>query len=151
RRPAREDERPPARGGALRGQRPRGASDGALRPVRRPLRGGWARAAVRDRPRDAARRGCTRAPRRAGGPLVLGWRPLALPRPGRTVRMEAGELVGEIEILDPGQGRLASVVAEGPVRAIAVAQDDVRAALEAQPTAAWALLGVLASRFREGA
>jgi len=72
-------------------------------------------------------------------------------RPGRTVRMEAGELVGEIEILDPGQGRLASVVAEGPVRAIAVAQDDVRAALEAQPTAAWALLGVLASRFREGA
>ena len=58
--------------------------------------------------------------------------------------MEAGELVGEIEILDPGQGRLASVVAEGPVRAIAVAQDDLRAALEAQPTAAWALLGVLA-------
>ena len=70
-------------------------------------------------------------------------------RPGRTVRMGAGELVGEIEILDPGQGRLASVVAEGPVRAIAIAQDDLRAALEAQPTAAWALLGVLASRFRE--
>ena len=70
-------------------------------------------------------------------------------RPGRTVRMGAGELVGEIEILDPGQGRLASVVAEGPVRAIAIAQDDLRAALEAQPTAAWALLGVLAGRFRE--
>jgi len=70
-------------------------------------------------------------------------------RPGRVVRMEAGELVGEIEVLDPGQGRLANVVAEGPVRAIAVAHDDVRAALEAQPTAAWALLGVLASRFRE--
>jgi flavin reductase (DIM6/NTAB) family NADH-FMN oxidoreductase RutF len=70
-------------------------------------------------------------------------------RPGRTVRMSAGELVGEIEILDPGQGRLADVVAEGPVRAIAVAQDDLRAALESQPTAAWALLNVLASRFRE--
>jgi flavin reductase (DIM6/NTAB) family NADH-FMN oxidoreductase RutF len=70
-------------------------------------------------------------------------------RPGRIVRMEAGELVGEIEVLDPGQGRLANVVAEGHVRAIAVAHDDVRAALEAQPTAAWALLGVLASRFRE--
>jgi flavin reductase (DIM6/NTAB) family NADH-FMN oxidoreductase RutF len=70
-------------------------------------------------------------------------------RPGRTVRMGPGELVGEIEILDPGQGRLADVVAEGTVRAIAVAQDDLRAALEAQPTAAWALLNVLASRFRE--
>jgi flavin reductase (DIM6/NTAB) family NADH-FMN oxidoreductase RutF len=70
-------------------------------------------------------------------------------RPGRTVRMSAGELVGEIEILDPSQGRLADVVAEGPVRAIAVAQDDLRAALESQPTAAWALLNVLASRFRE--
>ena len=70
-------------------------------------------------------------------------------RPGRVVRMEAGELVGEIEVLDPGEGRLANVVAEGSVRAIAVAHDDVRAALEAQPTAAWALLGVLASRFRE--
>ena len=72
-------------------------------------------------------------------------------RPGRTVRMSAGELVGEIEILDPGEGRLADVVAEGQVRAIAVAQDDLRAALEAQPTAAWALLDVLASRFRESA
>ena len=30
-------------------------------------------------------------------------------------------------------------------------QDDLRAALEAQPTAAWALLGVLAARFRENA
>jgi flavin reductase (DIM6/NTAB) family NADH-FMN oxidoreductase RutF len=72
-------------------------------------------------------------------------------RPGRTVRMTTGDLVGEIEILDPGQGRLADVVADGPVRAIAIAQDDLRAALEAQPAAAWALLGVLAGRFREGA
>ena len=72
-------------------------------------------------------------------------------RPGRTVRLGVGELVGEIEILDPGEGRLADVVAEGRVRAIAVAQDDLRAALEAQPVAAWALLGVLASRFRENA
>jgi flavin reductase (DIM6/NTAB) family NADH-FMN oxidoreductase RutF len=70
-------------------------------------------------------------------------------RPGRTARLGPGELVGEIEILDPGEGRLADVVAEGRVRAIAVAQDDLRTALEAQPTAAWALLNVLASRFRE--
>jgi CRP/FNR family transcriptional regulator len=72
-------------------------------------------------------------------------------RPGRVVHMEAGELVGEIEVLDPRQARLATVSAEGPVRTIAVAQDDVRAALEAQPTAAWALLGLLASRFRDSA
>ena len=72
-------------------------------------------------------------------------------RPGRLVRMSAGELVGEIEILDPSEGRLADVAAEGPVRAIAIAQDDLRTALEAHPTAAWALLGVLASRFRDSA
>ncbi len=72
-------------------------------------------------------------------------------RPGRVVRLRAGDLVGEIEILDPGGGRIADVVAETPVRAVAVAQDDLRAALEAHPEAAWALLGVLASRFREDA
>jgi len=72
-------------------------------------------------------------------------------RPGHTIRLGAGELVGEIEILAPGAGRIADVFAEGPVRAIAVAQDDLRAALETEPRAAWALLGVLASRFRETA
>jgi flavin reductase (DIM6/NTAB) family NADH-FMN oxidoreductase RutF len=72
-------------------------------------------------------------------------------RPGHTVRLGPGELVGEIEILAPGEGRIADVVAEGPVRAVAVAQDDVRAVLETEPRAAWALLGVLASRFRERA
>jgi hypothetical protein len=72
-------------------------------------------------------------------------------RPGHVVRLGPGELVGEIEILAPGEGRIADVVAEGPVKAIAVAQDDVRAALETEPRAAWALLGVLASRFRERA
>jgi len=72
-------------------------------------------------------------------------------RPGHTVRLGAGDLVGEIEILAPGAGRIADVYAQGPVRAIAVAQDDLRAALEAEPRAAWALLEVLASRFRESA
>jgi flavin reductase (DIM6/NTAB) family NADH-FMN oxidoreductase RutF len=70
-------------------------------------------------------------------------------RPGHVIRLGVGELVGEIEILTPGAGRIADVVAEGPVRAIGVAQDDLRAALETEPRAAWALLGVLASRFRE--
>src|SRR5262245_55079069 len=72
-------------------------------------------------------------------------------RPGHTLRLGAGELVGEIEILSPGAGRIADVVAEGHVRAVAVAQDDLRAALAAQPDAAWALLEVLASRVRETA
>ncbi len=82
--------------------------------------------------------------------LVLEGR-VRVERPGRVVRLGPGELVGEIEILDPGGGRLADVVAEGRVRTLAVARDDVRAALEARPEAAWALLGVLASRFRENA
>jgi flavin reductase (DIM6/NTAB) family NADH-FMN oxidoreductase RutF len=72
-------------------------------------------------------------------------------RPGRVVRMGPGELVGEIEVLNQGGGRIADVVADGEVRAIAIAQDDLRAALEAHPKASWALLGVLASRFRENA
>jgi len=72
-------------------------------------------------------------------------------RPGRVVRMGPGDLVGEIEVLNQGGGRIADVVADGQVRAIAIAQDDLRDALEAHPKAAWALLGVLASRFRENA
>jgi flavin reductase (DIM6/NTAB) family NADH-FMN oxidoreductase RutF len=70
-------------------------------------------------------------------------------RPGRIVHLGPGDLVGEIEILDPGRGRIANVYADGPVRAVAVAEDDLRTALEAHPEAAWALLGVLASRFRD--
>jgi hypothetical protein len=71
-------------------------------------------------------------------------------RPGRVMLMGPGDVVGEIEVLDPG-GRLADVVAEGPVRAVAVGRNEVRAALEADPAASWALLGLLASRFRETA
>jgi flavin reductase (DIM6/NTAB) family NADH-FMN oxidoreductase RutF len=72
-------------------------------------------------------------------------------RLGRVLRLGPGELIGEIEILDPGGGRTADVIAEGPVRCVAVARDDLQAALEAEPRAAWALLGVLASRFRDTA
>ena len=152
---------------------------------------------VRARARDAPRRGCARAPRRAGRALVLGRRPLALPRPGRvrplrrgasaplprralraarrgsarllaaparaaradprarrrsastrtasrscawasrepsscssssgSVRVERpgrsltlgpGELIGEIEVLDPGGGRIADIYAVGSVRCL---------------------------------
>ena len=71
-------------------------------------------------------------------------------RPGRSLMLEAGDVVGEIEVLD-GRGRIADVTAEGPVRAIAVSRVDLRTALWAEPRAAWELLEILAGRFRETA
>ena len=70
-------------------------------------------------------------------------------RPGRSVRLGPGELIGEIEILDPGRGRIADISAEGPVRCLEVSRADLVAAIEAEPRAAVALIQVLASRFRE--
>ena len=72
-------------------------------------------------------------------------------RRGRTVLLAAGELVGEIEVLAPGEGRLADVVAKGPVQCLEVRREDVVRALEADPKAAIALVEVLAGRFRETA
>ena len=63
----------------------------------------------------------------------------------------AGELIGEIEVLDPGGGRIADIHAVGSVRTIAVSRDQLLAALEADPRAALALIEVLAARFRETA
>jgi flavin reductase (DIM6/NTAB) family NADH-FMN oxidoreductase RutF len=71
-------------------------------------------------------------------------------RPGRSVVLGAGELVGEIEVLDGGP-RIADVTAVGRVRLLEVARQDLVAALEAHPRAALALVEVLASRFREEA
>ncbi len=70
-------------------------------------------------------------------------------RRGRTVVLGPGELVGEIEVLAPGEGRMADVVAVGGVRCLEVTRADVLRALEADPGAAIALVSVLASRFRE--
>jgi flavin reductase (DIM6/NTAB) family NADH-FMN oxidoreductase RutF len=72
-------------------------------------------------------------------------------RPGRSLVLGAGELIGEIEVLDPGGGRIADIHAQGPVRCIAVSRDKLLAALEADPRAAVALIEVLAARFRETA
>ncbi len=72
-------------------------------------------------------------------------------RPERTLTLEAGELIGEIEVLDPGRGRIADIYAMGPVRCLAITREQLLAALETQPRAAIALIGVLASRFRETA
>jgi CRP-like cAMP-binding protein len=56
--------------------------------------------------------------------------------------------VGEIAVLDGGP-RTATVVADGPVRALEIGRDELMRLLEADPRAATALIAVLASRFRE--
>jgi flavin reductase len=71
-------------------------------------------------------------------------------RPGRSAVLGAGDLIGEIEVLDGGP-RIATITAFGPVRVLEVARDNLLAALEREPGAALALVAVLASRFREGA
>jgi flavin reductase (DIM6/NTAB) family NADH-FMN oxidoreductase RutF len=72
-------------------------------------------------------------------------------RPGLSLSLGPGELIGEIEVLDPGGGRIADIHAEGPVRCIAVSREQLLAALEADPRAAVALIEVLAARFRQTA
>jgi len=72
-------------------------------------------------------------------------------RPGRSIILGVGELIGEIEVLDPGGGRIADIHAEGPVRCVAVSREQLLGALTADPRAAIALIEVLASRFRESA
>jgi flavin reductase (DIM6/NTAB) family NADH-FMN oxidoreductase RutF len=69
-------------------------------------------------------------------------------RGGRAVPVAPGELVGELAVLDGGP-RTATVVADGPVRTLEISRDDLMRTLEADPRAATALIGVLASRFRE--
>jgi flavin reductase (DIM6/NTAB) family NADH-FMN oxidoreductase RutF len=70
-------------------------------------------------------------------------------RPGRSLTLGAGELIGEIEVLDPGGGRIADIHAVGEVRCLAISRDQLLAALRADPRAAVALIEVLAARFRE--
>jgi flavin reductase (DIM6/NTAB) family NADH-FMN oxidoreductase RutF len=72
-------------------------------------------------------------------------------RPGRSLQLGTGELVGEIEVLDPTRGRIADITAVGPVRLLQITRSDLRTALEANPRAALALIEVLAARFRETA
>jgi flavin reductase (DIM6/NTAB) family NADH-FMN oxidoreductase RutF len=72
-------------------------------------------------------------------------------RPGFSASYGPGELIGEIEVLDPGRGRLADISATEPVRAVAVTREQLMSALEADPRVALALVEVLASRFRETA
>jgi flavin reductase (DIM6/NTAB) family NADH-FMN oxidoreductase RutF len=72
-------------------------------------------------------------------------------RPGRSLTLGAGELIGEIEVLDPGGGRIADIHAVGPVRCISVSRNSLLKALAADPRTAIGLIEVLAGRFRETA
>ena len=60
----------------------------------------------------------------------------------------AGEFFGEISVFD-GRPRSADVVAATPLRTLAISRELVRAALEREPKAAWAMLEVLAGRLRD--
>jgi flavin reductase (DIM6/NTAB) family NADH-FMN oxidoreductase RutF len=72
-------------------------------------------------------------------------------RPGRTLTLGPGALIGEIEVLDPRAGRMATITAETDTTCIVVTRDELLAGFVADPQAAIALLGILASRFRETA
>lgn len=63
-------------------------------------------------------------------------------------RLSEGEFFGELAVLD-GRPRSADVVAESPVRCLAVPRAALREALLSEPRAAWDMLEILAGRFRE--
>jgi CRP-like cAMP-binding protein len=69
-------------------------------------------------------------------------------RDGREVaRLGPGEFFGEVAMLD-GRHRTADVIADEPLRCIALSRDALRAALLAEPELGWRLLEVLAGRVR---
>jgi flavin reductase (DIM6/NTAB) family NADH-FMN oxidoreductase RutF len=70
-------------------------------------------------------------------------------RPGRTMTLGPGSLVGEIEVLNPGPGRMATITAAEETTAIAVTRAELLEGLADDPRAAIALLEILAGRFRE--
>ena len=70
-------------------------------------------------------------------------------RKGRTIaHRREGEYFGEISMID-GR-RVASVVAETPMRCLVLYHDDLRRLLLDDPSMAWELLKTLASRVRDG-
>jgi len=72
-------------------------------------------------------------------------------RPGRIVTLGTGALVGEIEVLNPGPGRLATITAAEETTVVVVTRGELLEGLAEDPRAAIALLEILAARFRETA
>jgi hypothetical protein len=70
-------------------------------------------------------------------------------RDGRTVsRLAAGEMFGEISLLDPGP-RTADIVADGPTRCLHLSGSAFRNALEADPRLAISVLQAVGQRLRQ--
>ena len=63
-------------------------------------------------------------------------------------KLGAGDFFGELSVLD-GRPRIAQVVAEGPVRCLALASWDFEAILLEEPRVALAILRGLAGRLRD--
>lgn len=72
-------------------------------------------------------------------------------RSGRSPTLGVGELIGEVEVLDPAGGRIADIHAQGHARCASVSREQVLGALSADPRVAIALIEVFAARFRETA
>jgi flavin reductase (DIM6/NTAB) family NADH-FMN oxidoreductase RutF len=69
-------------------------------------------------------------------------------RDGRDVAtMGPGQFFGEVAMLD-GRPRTADVVAESPLRAVALSRKAVRHALRSEPDLAWRVMEILAGRIR---
>jgi len=74
---------------------------------------------------------------------------VSVERPGRSLTLGVGTLIGEIEVLDPGLGWTATITAETDTTCVVVTRAAMLEGFAADPAAAVALLGILASRFRE--
>jgi len=74
---------------------------------------------------------------------------VSVERPGRALSLGVGSLIGEIEVLDPGLGRTATITAETDATCIVVTRSELLEGFAEDPKAAIALLEILASRFRE--
>ena len=72
-------------------------------------------------------------------------------RPGRRLTLGSGALVGEVEVLDPGAARMATITAETDTTCIVVSREELLTTLGSDSRAAIALLEILSSRFRETA
>jgi flavin reductase (DIM6/NTAB) family NADH-FMN oxidoreductase RutF len=83
----------------------------------------------------------------AGGLFYVVEGAVRVERPGRRLRLGAGSIVGEVAALDGGP-RTADVYAEGAVLALEVERADLLAVFENDPSAAIALIKILAGRFR---
>ncbi len=80
--------------------------------------------------------------------VILDGRVNVLQGGGIVARMAAGEMFGEISLLDPGP-RTADVIAEGPTRCLHLSGRDFQDALEADPKLAISVLQAVGKRLRQ--